>query len=144
MKSRLAGSGEFVPTSAASTFPGFFTVQKNAVQAGITAGLVQAGLSPAQAAALGADLASYLPTLRPTSTNVGTAVRYLDRPTATLQPTDVQDVAALKASFNNTYEIGYKGIMGNRARLAIDAWYQQRGDVGAPANIATLLVPARQ
>jgi len=27
--------------------------------------------------------------------------------------------------------------MGNRARLAIDAWYQQRGDVGAPASIAT-------
>ena len=28
-------------------------------------------------------------------------------------------------------------ILGNRARLAIDLWYQQRGDVGAPATLAT-------
>ena len=64
-------------------------------------------------------------------------MRYLDRPTVALQPANVRDIAALKASFNNTYELGYKGIMGDRARLAVDLWYQQRGDVGAPASLAT-------
>ena len=137
MKSRLAGNSAFVPTSAASTFPGFFTVQQSGIQTAITGALIQAGLPQAQAAAIGANLAQYLPTLRPTSAQVGTSVKYLDRQTVNLQPGDVQDIAALKASFNNTYELGYKGILGNRARLAIDAWYQQRGDVGAPANIAT-------
>jgi outer membrane receptor for ferrienterochelin and colicins len=137
MKSRLAGNGAFVDASAASTFPAFFTVQKNGIQAGLTAALAGAGFSAAQAQAIGADLANYFTTLRPTSANVGTAVRYLDRATVTLQPADVKDIAALKASFNNTYELGYKGIMGDRARLAVDLWYQQRGDVGAPASLAT-------
>jgi len=137
MKSRLAGNGAFVNASAASTFPAFFTVQKNGIQAGLTQALAGAGVPAAQAAAIGADLANYFTTLRPTSANVGTVVRYLDRPTVALQPANVNDIAALKASFNNTFELGYKGIMGNRARLAVDLWYQQRGDVGAPASLAT-------
>ena len=137
MKSRLAGNGAFVDASAASTFPAFFTVQRPGIQAGLTQALAAAGVPAAQAAAIGADLANYFTTLRPTSANVGTVVRYLDRPTVALQPANVNDIAALKASFNNTYELGYKGILGERARLAVDLWYQQRGDVGAPASLAT-------
>jgi len=136
MKSRLAGGGSFVDATASSTFRGFFTAQRAAIQAGLQQAL-GAVLPAAQAAAIAADLANYLPTLTPTSLNVGTAVRYLDRQTVDLQPADVRDIQELKASFNNTYEIGYKGILGNRARLAIDLWYQQRGDVGAPASVAT-------
>jgi outer membrane receptor for ferrienterochelin and colicins len=137
MKSRLAGGGAFVDASSASTFPAFFTAQKPAIQAGLQQALAAGGLPAAQAAAIAADLANYFTTLRPTSANVGTAVRYLDRSTVLLQPADIQNIAALKASFNNTYELGYKGILGQRARLAIDGWWQQRGDVGTPANIAT-------
>jgi len=137
MKSRLTGGGAFVDASSASTFPAFFTAQKPAIQAGLQQALIAGGLPPAQATAIAADLANYFTTLRPTSANVGTAVRYLDRSNVLLQPADVQDIAALKASFNNTYEVGYKGILGQRARLSIDGWWQQRGDVGTPANIAT-------
>jgi outer membrane receptor for ferrienterochelin and colicins len=139
MKSRLAGNGAFVDASAASAFRPFFTAQRTAFQAAITQGLTQAGLPPAQAAALGTAISTALSNLNPTSANVGTAVRYLDRATTTLQPTDVRDIPELKASFNNTYELGYKGILGDLAqvRLAIDLWFQQRGDVGAPASIAT-------
>jgi outer membrane receptor for ferrienterochelin and colicins len=136
MKSRLTGGGAFVNASSASAFPAFFTAQKPAIQAGLQQAL-SAALPPAQAAAIAADLANYFTTLRPTTANVGTAVRYLDRPTVLLQPGDVQNIGALKASFNNTYELGYKGILGQRARLSVDAWYQQRGDVGAPATLAT-------
>jgi len=136
MKSRLTGGGAFVNASSASAFPAFFTAQKPAIQAGLQQAL-SAALPPAQAAAIAADLANYFTTLRPTSANVGTAVRYLDRPTVLLKPADVQNIGALKASFNNTYELGYKGILGQRARLSVDAWYQQRGDVGTPATLAT-------
>jgi len=148
MKSRLAGNGAFVDASAASTFRGFFTAQRTAFQTAITNGLVASNVPQAQAQALGAAIANALSTLNPTNANVGTAVRYLDRQTrvnpttgqlerVALQPSEVRDIQELKASFNNTYEIGYKGILGNRARLAVDLWYQQRGDVGAPASIAT-------
>jgi iron complex outermembrane receptor protein len=136
MKSRLAGGGAFIDASSAAAFPGFFTVQQTAIRTGLQQAL-GAALPAPQAAAIAADLAAYFTTLRPTATNVGTVVRYLDRPTVALQPADVRDIAALKASFNNTYELGYKGILGNRARLAVDLWYQQRGDVGAPASLAT-------
>jgi outer membrane receptor for ferrienterochelin and colicins len=137
MKSRLAGNGAFVDASAASTFRGFFTAQRTAFQTAITGALQAGGLPAPQAQALGAAVANALSNLNPTSANVGTVVRYLDRPTVALQPGDVRDIAELKASFNNSYEFGYKGILGNRARLAVDLWYQQRGDVGAPASIAT-------
>jgi outer membrane receptor for ferrienterochelin and colicins len=136
MKSRLAGGGSFVDATASAAFRGFFTAQQANIQAGLQQALA-ASLPPAQAQAIAAGLAQYFTTLTPTSTNVGTVVRYLDRPTVALQPADIRDIQELKASFNNTYEVGYKGILGNRARLAIDAWYQQRGDVGAPASIAT-------
>jgi iron complex outermembrane receptor protein len=137
MKSRLAGNGAFVDASAASTFRGFFTAQRTAFQTAITQALTAGGLPAAQAGALGTAISGALANLNPTSANVGTVVRYLDRPTVALQPADVRDISELKASFNKTYELGYKGILGNRARLAIDLWYQQRGDVGAPASLAT-------
>lgn len=137
MKSQLAGTTAFVDASAASAFRGFFTAQRTAFQTAITGGLQSAGVPPDQAAQLGAAVANALANSNPTAAQVGTVVRYLDRPTVDLQPSDVRDIAALKASFNNTYELGYKGILGNRARLALDAWYQQRGDVGAPASLAT-------
>ena len=137
MKSRLAGNGAFVDASAASTFRGFFTAQRTAFQTAITQALAAGGLPAPQAAALGTAISGALANLNPTSANVGTVVRYLDRPTVALQPADVRDISELKASFNKTYEVGYKGILGNRARLAIDLWYQQRGDVGAPASLAT-------
>ena len=137
MKSQLTGGGAFVDANAASAFRAFFTARRPAFQAAITQGLIGRGVPQAQAQALGIAISTALSNLNPTSANVGTVVRYLDRAAVTLQPGDVRDIQALKASFNNTYEIGYKGILGNRARLAIDAWYQQRGDVGAPASLAT-------
>jgi iron complex outermembrane receptor protein len=49
----------------------------------------------------------------------------------------VRDIGPLDASYNKTVELGYKGIIANRVRLAVDAWFQTRGDVGNPAGLAT-------
>ena len=46
-------------------------------------------------------------------------------------------IAPLSASFNNTYEVGYKGIIGNRFRYDISYWGQERGDVGTSAALST-------
>jgi iron complex outermembrane receptor protein len=95
------------------------------------------GLTPQQAAAIAATLAGningFLGALRPTAAEVGTDIRL---GTAPLQATDVRDLGPVEASFNNTFELGYKGIIGNRLRLAIDAYREERSDFG-PAGLAT-------
>src|SRR5690606_7649083 len=45
----------------------------------------------------------------------------------------VQDVERLKATFTNVFEVGYKGILNDRFRVAIDGWYQQRENFITPA-----------
>ncbi|MBL8959411.1 MAG: TonB-dependent receptor [Gemmatimonadetes bacterium] len=128
MKSRFSGGNNWVPSSAAAMFPG--------VVAGLRSTLV-AQLTPAVGATIANQLVSFLGTLRPTDAQVGSRMSYLNAPTAALQPGQVGDIRPLDASYNKTYELGYKGILGNRARLAIDAWVQQRGDVGNPAGLST-------
>src|SRR5688572_17297847 len=54
-----------------------------------------------------------------------------------LTAANVRDIGPIKASFNNTYELGYKGILGSKVRLSVDLWREKRGDVGNPAGLAT-------
>jgi outer membrane receptor for ferrienterochelin and colicins len=65
----------------------------------------------------------------PTAAQVGTTLFLGTTPVAAAGVTDARP---LTASFNNTWEIGYKGIIKERVRIAVDLWYQLRGDVGAP------------
>ena len=121
-----------VAASAASAFPGF-VAQLPAIVQGLP------GLSDAQRAGLAGLLQSLKPILsqlRPTSAQVGT-VLFNGAP---LAASSVVDLSPLTASFNNTWEVGYKGIIGERFRVAIDAWYQIRGDVGQPIGQANPLV----
>jgi iron complex outermembrane receptor protein len=46
------------------------------------------------------------------------------------------DLGPLGASFSNTWELGYKGVFGEKFRLAVDYWYQVR-----PAEPTTQLIP---
>jgi iron complex outermembrane receptor protein len=52
-------------------------------------------------------------------------------------PTSVEDIERLKATTTDAYELGYKGILGNRARLAIDLWYQRKTNFTTAAQNAT-------
>jgi outer membrane receptor for ferrienterochelin and colicins len=38
----------------------------------------------------------------------------------------VEDFGPLGADFSNTWELGYKGLFGNKLRIAVDYWYQIR------------------
>jgi iron complex outermembrane receptor protein len=64
-------------------------------------------------------------------------MRMISPGSTALTAADVRDISPIKASFNNTFELGYKGILGNKFRIAIDAWREKRGDVGNPAGLAT-------
>jgi outer membrane receptor for ferrienterochelin and colicins len=133
-----------IPAMAGLGLPGLMTGQRtpliNGLSAQLQAGGVPAGNANAIATAIVDDLRN------PSNaglTSITSVLRYLGD-TTTLNPANVVDFEPLKASFNNTYEIGYKGLAGKRARFDISTWYQSRGDIATNATIATpsvFLVP---
>jgi iron complex outermembrane receptor protein len=129
--SRFTGGNTFVNATANTAYPGLLTA---------FAPTITALLTPTLGAQRAAAVAQTLAALRPNETQVGTRITYLSNAgnqALDLAPAAVRDIGPLEASYNNTFELGYKGILGERVRLAIDAWYQQRGDVGNPAGLAT-------
>jgi iron complex outermembrane receptor protein len=131
MMSRFTGGNTFVNATANTAYPGLLTA---------LAPQITALLTPTLGAQRAGAVAQALAGLRPTDAQVATRITYLNNaanPALDLAPAQLRDIGPLEASFNNTYELGYKGIIGGRTRLAIDAWYQVRGDVGNPAGLAT-------
>ena len=112
----------------------------------VTGALTQAfqagGLSAAQAQAAAQAAApravATIAALRPTPAQVTSRIAFLTDPATTNRaPESFTDVPELKASYNTTYELGYKGLVGQRARVALDLWHQRRGDVGGASALAT-------
>ncbi|MEO8000032.1 MAG: TonB-dependent receptor, partial [Gemmatimonadaceae bacterium] len=153
MKSRFVNGGAYVPATAASAFPGLVQGNSAALTAGITPNVigaitqaliakgVPAATAAAQAAVLGPQLASgmigSLVAARPTDAQVSTRVSLINAPTVPLTAAALQPIAPLTASYNNTYEIGYKGIINDKFRYDISGWRQSRGDVGTSAALST-------
>ncbi|HWP70789.1 MAG TPA: TonB-dependent receptor [Gemmatimonadaceae bacterium] len=142
-----AGESVWQPSSATVGYRGAIAANAPAISSGLSTAFTAAlqappfGLPPAQAAAVAAGLATnittYLGTLQPTPGQVSSEMRMILPGSSNLAPTDVTDLAPIKASFNNTYEVGYKGIIGSKLRLAVDLWHEKRGDVGNPAGLTT-------
>ena len=126
------GATSSVSSSSANAFPGFIAALPTIVNSLPLAAASKAGLI-----GLLAQLNPILSQLRPTPANIGSVLRI---GTTAVPVSSVVDLQPLQASFNNTWELGYKGIIGNRLRIAIDGWYQLRGDVGTPIGQANPLV----
>ena len=101
--------------------------------------LVQAGVTQANAGAVFASI------FGATTTGIQTSLR-LFRPPGRgspnpsflpVDPSSVEDLERLKATTTDAYELGYKGILGNRARLAIDLWYQRKTNFTTAAQNVT-------
>ena len=127
-----AGPTSNVASSAANAFPGFLAALPTVIAGLPTLSATQ----KAQLTGLLAQLNPILSTLRPTPAQIG-SVLVNGTPIAA---SAVADLSPLTASFNNTWEIGYKGIIGQRVRVAVDLWYQIRGDVGIPIGQANPVV----
>jgi iron complex outermembrane receptor protein len=131
-----------VPSSAANAYPGFMAALPTVI-AGLPAGAFASAADPtgvaskAQLAALVGSLGPFLGTLRPTNAQVGTVLAI---GSAVVPASSVVDLSPLQASFNNTWEIGYKSIIADKLRIAVDLWYQVRGDVGVPIGQINPLV----
>ena len=136
MKSAFAGQGNFVGASAAAAFPG--AVQ--ALGARLVPGIAQAlaaNFPAAVAQQLATGAVQFLGRLTPTNAQLATRVSYLTSATVPVDASTLTDIAPLNAAFNNTFEVGYKGIVNNRLRFDASFWTQERGDIGTSASIAT-------
>ena len=110
-------------------------------QQAIVSALLAAGVTPSECP----DRSSVRCSARIPAT-VQTTLR-LFRPPSGRQPerrassrcsrSDVEDVERLKATTTDAYELGYKGILGKRARLAIDLWYQRKTNFTTAAQNVT-------
>ncbi len=153
--------GTFVQTgaNAASSWNGLITVQRTgligtptaglngafnqAIAAALTALGLQAqiptvvGSVGTQAAAAAAAAIDALRTGTPTAANIPTRVAYISSATTNIQPATLQDIRALQQTYNETYELGWKGAIGKRFSMDIAGWAQLRRDVGTPATLAT-------
>jgi outer membrane receptor for ferrienterochelin and colicins len=120
-----------VASTAANAFPGFMAAFPS-IAASLPASTFGGAAQQAQFLALLGQLNPILSQLRPTDANVGSSLHYGSAATPAVQASSLADISPLGASFNNTWELGWKGIVNTRLRVAIDLWYEIRGDVGAP------------
>lgn len=137
MKSPYAAQGGFVGASAATAFPGAIRALSSRLTPGIAGGLQLAGIPAAIAQQLAASAVTFLGTRTPTNAELSTRAAYLTSGTVNVAPEQVKDIAPLAASFNNTFEVGYKGTVGGKVTFDVALWGQERGDVGTPASLAT-------
>ncbi len=138
MRSPFVAGGPGTPLSSAATnaFPGFIS-QLTAIATSLPVSSFGGAAQKAGFLGLLGQMMPILSTLQPTPANIGTVLRI---GSAAVTPASVRDAGPLNASFNNTWEIGYKAIIKERIRVAVDAWYQLRGDVGAPIGQLNPLV----
>lgn len=137
MKSPYAAQGGFVGASAATAFPGAIRALSSRLTPGIAGALQQAGIPAAIAQQLAAGAVTFLGTRTPTNSELSTRAAFLTSGTVNVAPEQITDIAPLAAAFNNTFEVGYKGTVGGKVTFDVALWGQERGDVGAPASIAT-------
>ncbi len=142
----INNGGTVVGASAANALPAFVAFRQPVFSGALAqgyapalAGLSAIGLTPAAIAGLaqtlGGAVASRLATNVPTNAQVGTVGRL---GSALIDPNAVLDLPPLNASFDNTFEVGYKGLSSN-GKLSFDfsAWGQQRGGGAITASLVT-------
>jgi outer membrane receptor for ferrienterochelin and colicins len=119
MRSPLAGPNP-VPATGANLVPGVMATNGLALATSVQSSF---GLSTTQRD----NIRNALVGLAPTNAQVAGVLRNLLAPGTPVVPwSGVQDFSPLTANFSNTYELGYKGILWNKLRLAVDYWYQIR------------------
>jgi len=132
-----ANGGNFTGVSAASAFPGAISALSSRLVPSIAGALQQQGFPAATAQAVATGMVQFLGSRAPTSNDLATRVSYLTAPTTPVTAAQITDIDPLAASFNNTFEVGWKGIVGNKLRFDVSAWAQERGDIGTSAALAT-------
>jgi iron complex outermembrane receptor protein len=99
----------------------------------------------AAGAPLPATLVTYMRSLKadPTFGGIGLATIDPNRPTAppaVFDLANVPDVPGIEESTTSTFELGYKGILGDRFLLAADVWWSKHKNFTSPLIVQTPLL----
>lgn len=130
LRSNFTG-GVPTPVAGATMFPAVMNVFAPQFAAATAAAF---GLNATQQA----NIASALDNLAPTNAQTPMLLRNVLAPgSPAVSFGSVKDYSPLGANFSNTWEVGYKGIIGDRMRIAVDYWYQIR-----PAEPTTQVINA--
>jgi iron complex outermembrane receptor protein len=76
----------------------------------------------------------------PTSSEVATVLRTVNPTTAQFERVDpafVKDIAAIKPTITNSFEIGYKGLVAGRLVTSVDVWHRRIKDFVGPLRVET-------
>jgi len=128
MQSNFTGNAR-TAVSGATMFPA-------TMNAGLSTQLVAGiagtfGLNPTQQA----NIIAALNGLTPTNAQVPMILRNILGGNAPAAFSTVRDYSALGANFSNTWEVGYKGVIGRSLAVSVDYWYQIR-----PADPTTQVI----
>ncbi|TVP78810.1 MAG: TonB-dependent receptor [Gemmatimonadales bacterium] len=94
-----------------------------------------------QQAELDPQLVGFLQSLEPSAEEVGsTFSNPATGQTGPLSAMDLPDVEPIRESLQSTIEVGYKGILAERAILAADVWYSRRSQLVTPLTVQTPFV----
>ena len=100
---------------------------------------VVAAQSAARGQPLPAQLIGFLSTLNPSPVGL-TYFHPTSGDRGALSALNLPDVDPVRESTSNTFEAGYKGLIGNRLVLAADVWYSKRENLVTPLTITTPFV----
>ena len=118
-----------------SPFPGANQLGLIPANAATLWGVAVAALQ--QAGAIDAQTAAFLSSqqVQPTPVQVGTELRILDPATRTFSAVEgsaVRDIAQIAPTTTNALEFGYKGVLGGRARVSVDLWWENKQNFIGP------------
>lgn len=87
------------------------------------------------------QLVQYLLGLEPSAGDIGANFfNTVTGDTGELSALQLPDVDPIRESIQNTLELGYKGVLGERAVVAADVWHSRRSDLVTPLTVQTPLV----
>ncbi|MFN2315337.1 MAG: TonB-dependent receptor domain-containing protein [Gemmatimonadales bacterium] len=88
-----------------------------------------------QAGAINAQTAGLLNATAPTPAQVGTDIRVLNPTTGTFTSvagSAISDIERISPTTTNALEFGYKAILGGRARVSVDLWWENKKNFVGP------------
>ena len=133
MRSPFVPGSPFMPANAGGVYKTI--ALPVAIAGGLKQSLMARGLTDAQAEGIIQKLQG-----APAPTTVGTQLRVLNPTTARFEnvPEDyVRDLTAIEPTITNTYEAGYRGLVGNRVNVSLDVWTQRRENFVGPLIVET-------
>lgn len=89
------------------------------------------------------NLVSFLASLQPSDSDIPLAFLDVNNVEAGPQPLSslqLGDLDPIRESTTTTFEVGYKGVLGDRLLLAADAWYSQKKSLVTPLLVQTPLI----